>query len=334
MSRRRRSTKAETRLETLEGRITPTVMSMTHQIIGSQILVLTSGSELSQTGLNRAETVALNKYEHIHNAKKAERFLDHHQNLKEWLERIAATPTPSGTTLPNNPSGTSTSSGSTTTSPSGTGSTTTNSPTTTPQGGTQTPGSSTTIRDHRDPPGSTAPTSPVTTTSNFTGTNPVTSSGGGMDATLRGIYNAYQSGGMAAVIDQYSLLATFSGDSVEVAIHGNGGDFSNLESDITGLDFADQCDHRECHVPVDRRVRADQRSAFPRPDQPGRERDGAVTPAHQLIEPREAGPRTRRRGDDPRRRSARRADRRARSISPGPVAPKVPPRGAGLFSLL
>jgi hypothetical protein len=234
MNRRHRSTKAETRLETLEGRITPTVMSMSHQIIGAQILVLTSGSEVSQTGLTRAETVALNKYDHIHSAKKAERFLDHHQNLKEWLERIAATPTPSGTTLPNNPSGTSTSSGSTTTSPSGTGSTTTNSPTTTPQGGTQTPGSSTT--GTTGIPGSTAPTSPVTTTSNFTGTNPVTSSGGGMDATLRGIYNAYQSGGMAAVIDQYSLLATFSGDSVEVAIHGNGGDFSNLESDITGLD--------------------------------------------------------------------------------------------------
>lgn len=231
MNRRRRSTKAETRLETLEGRITPTVMSMTHQIIGPQILVLTSGSEPSQTGLTRAETVALNQYDHIHSAKKAERFLDHHQNLKEWLERTSATPTPSGTTLPNNPSGTSTSSGSTTTSPTGTGSTTTNSPTTTPEGGTQAPASSTT-----GTPGTTAPTSTGATTSNFTGSNPITSNGGGMDATLRGIYDAYQSGGMAAVIDQYSLLATFSGNNVEVAIHGNGGDFSDLESDVTGLD--------------------------------------------------------------------------------------------------
>jgi hypothetical protein len=41
---------------------------------------------------------------------------------------------------------------------------------------------------------------------------------------------------MAAVVSQYSNLATFSGDSVDVAIHGNGGEFSELESDVAGLD--------------------------------------------------------------------------------------------------
>ncbi len=54
MSQHRRSIKAETRLEMLEGRITPSGVSV-QQIVGSQILVLTPDSGLSRDVLPKAE---------------------------------------------------------------------------------------------------------------------------------------------------------------------------------------------------------------------------------------------------------------------------------------
>ena len=74
------------------------------------------------------------------------------------------------------------------------------------------------------------------TPSNSGSTGSTTTPPDNLDAILRGIYETYESQGMSAVLSTYSKVATFSGDSVAVEIHGNGGDFTELASEVASLD--------------------------------------------------------------------------------------------------
>jgi hypothetical protein len=236
MSQRRRSTKAMTRLETLEGRITPTV-TLSDQVLGPQILVLMDSGTLSQTGWTRGEKLALRKFEHINNPGKAESFLNNHLRLKALLEQDAAnaggvtTTTIQATAATSNNAPTTNQAATGSTNQGGTSSTTTTSDSgTTSQGGTQNPGSV--------PSGNTGSPGPT----GFAGSD--SSLPDNLGPNLPQIYTTYETHGMAGVLSEFpNLKKSFSGDSVDVSVHGTGTPFtlkgldSNpLEAEVTGLD--------------------------------------------------------------------------------------------------
>lgn len=234
MSRiRRRSTKAETRLETLEGRITPTASSM-QTVIGAQILVLARESGAMPTGLTRAESLALNHYEHIQNAKKAQIFLSHHHRLEKWLDRVAYYPTaPAGSTPTNaNNQTTPTTQGPDTATNQAVSSSTTPSSNSDTGQPAQT-GAQGTIGTNQQ--GDTTQGSTSSTTSSANG-SPGSSSTAALDNTLSQIYQSYKDGTIDQVMGQYDKLAILSVNDVEVDIHGNGGSFQDLLDDVGSLD--------------------------------------------------------------------------------------------------
>jgi hypothetical protein len=226
MSRiRRRSTKAEARLETLEGRITPAGMSP-HSVVGAQLMVWAPNPEAKPTGLTKAEYLALNHYEHIKNAKKAEIFLAHHHRLERWLKQVPYYPASVASSAPtnaNNPAPPTTQGNSTAadqTSPDSTIPSSDSGPgqPTTPVGqrvgAAEQMGSMTSLK--------LPPAIPVPTAA--------------LDATLSQIYRLYQDGDIDQAKGQYAGLAIFSGDDVEVEIKGNGGNFQALLDAVNNVD--------------------------------------------------------------------------------------------------
>lgn len=222
----RRSLKAETRLETLEGRVTPTG-SMSLSGMGAQVLALNPGWGDAQSGLPTGVARALKQYEHIHNANRAEVFLSHHHRLENWLEQVAREQNAPVTTVPTPANG-------------GSAGTTQNSGTTPAQ-----PGTGTTASPSN--PGTDSPTGtqgpapaaqPITTTAGTSAfhnpTSPATT--GSLDAILGQIAQVYKQGGIEQVKREFSGMAVFSGDNVGVEIHGNGGDFQELAAEVASLD--------------------------------------------------------------------------------------------------
>jgi hypothetical protein len=235
MSRiRRRGIKAETRLETLEGRITPTAMSLPH-VMGAQILVLTPDSHPTHTGISRADAISLKHYQHIRNPLKAERFLGHHPKLEAWLEQSLLDRNAPQTTTPgqgSNPAVTTTSSGH----PGPTSTGTADGSTTSPPSGS---GSNNPVHSQGPAGGSGVSMGTDTGDSSSPGTPGGSSSDpgpGNLDATLSRLYQTYEAQGIDQAKAQFSGLVAFSEDSIGVEIHGNGGDFQEMANEIARLD--------------------------------------------------------------------------------------------------
>lgn len=235
MSRmRRRSTKAETRLETLEGRITPAVMSP-QAVIGAEILVLAPDSGGPATGLTRAESRSLEHYEQIRNPIRAVHFLNTHHRLAMWLDHISYYPGAPISTTPtpaNNGATATTQTPGTTPGQSGPGSTT-------PSSSTSNPGTTTTTPAQGVVDATPADSTTAGDTAGTTG--PADASLGqplpaSLDATLTQIYQSYEAGTIDQTESQFSKMAVFSGNSVEVQIHGNGGNFQELLDEVVNLD--------------------------------------------------------------------------------------------------
>jgi hypothetical protein len=240
MSQRRRPTKAQTRLEMLEGRITPTVTSLGH-VVGAQILVYNPDSGLSQTDMTKNELHAYKQYEHLlHiNAKKAELFLGHHQKLAALLEQSARpVGNGTGTTISgqSNGTGNTTPTGSSTTPTQGgtsqtTSSSSTDSGTSNPTG-TQGSGD-TTVKGPVKPATGGLPTvypAPPQHTDNTSSTP------AGLEPVLWQLYQDYEAHGIDQAISDYSREVQFYGDNVGILIDGNAGNFNELVSTVTGLD--------------------------------------------------------------------------------------------------
>src|SRR5690349_15695964 len=76
----RRSTKADLRLETLEGRITLNGAMDSP----AKLLVVTVGSDLTQSGIPKGQIQTLKHFEKIQNVTKAEKFLLNHPKFGAW----------------------------------------------------------------------------------------------------------------------------------------------------------------------------------------------------------------------------------------------------------
>jgi hypothetical protein len=77
----RRSTKADLRLETLEGRITLTAGMNSHPSIS--VVIVDAGS--TQAEISQGQLHALKQFEKIQNVTKAEKFLVNHPKLGAWF---------------------------------------------------------------------------------------------------------------------------------------------------------------------------------------------------------------------------------------------------------
>lgn len=258
MSRiRRRRTKAETRLETLEGRITPTASSM-QTVIGAQVLVPAPESGATPIGLTRAEAVALKHYERIHNAGRAEIFLSHHHRLEKWLERVPYeaplrwAPNPTLGRLekwpervaddPTTPASPVSAGANTQASPTAQGTSTTSD-----QAGpvSTTPPSSSdndqpTSTGHQagnvtNQQGDATPENISSTTSAANGSSG-SSSTVGVDSHLTDIYRQYLDGHIDEAISRYGKLVTITGNDFLVQIYGHGNGDISLLDEVESLD--------------------------------------------------------------------------------------------------